>query len=123
MLSPPSLSDQLIARAFHASNGELGILPADAELFLATCATDDIEVLGWELWLVDHRCDPSGSRPVRSIGSWCGLIPTLHGPLPAVVGGSGHRKQTSLEIAALKLPELIDGNWLPFARYNFTLDG
>jgi hypothetical protein len=54
MMFPPSLPDYVKARAFRATNGELGIMPGDAGAFLDACRSDGVEVLGWELWIVDH---------------------------------------------------------------------
>jgi len=54
MMYPPSLPTAVKERAFVAANGELGVLPADAEAFLTACRRDGVAVLGWELWLADR---------------------------------------------------------------------
>ena len=123
MLFPPSLSNEVLARAFRAPNGELGILPNDTDSFLTACKVDRVEVFGWEMWLVDHRYDFKRDEPRRSPGQWCGLIPTREHAEPAVVGGSSDSNLTRNEIAALKLEELIEPQWLPHVRFNFTLNG
>lgn len=119
---PPSLPDDVLARAFRASNGELGVLPSDADRFLTACETDQIEVLGWELWLVDHVPEPQSGELVTSPGRWSGLIPMLDTTRPAVFEGSGNAKKSREEIAALKLSDSVDLRWLPYIRCNFTLD-
>ena len=78
MLFPPSLSADLLARSFRATNGELGVLRIDATAFLDACDADDVAVLGWELWLVDHGWDRSG-QPCLAPGYWIGVIPTRDG--------------------------------------------
>ena len=63
MLFPPSLSDNVLARAFRASNGEFGILPNDTDSFLTACEVYRVEVFGWELWLVDYNYDFEHGEP------------------------------------------------------------
>jgi hypothetical protein len=123
MMFPPSLHVDVLARAFRASNGELGIVPIDADPFLRACEADRVGVLGWELWLIDHCYDLESGKPRLSPGHWCGLIPTVEDGPCAVVGGQGEGRTTKDEIAALKLDELVDAQWLSYVRYNFTLDG
>lgn len=118
MLFPPSLSQAVLSRTFHAKNGELGLLLADAEDFLAACDKDAVEVLGWELWLVDHMWNETGMQ-IPAPGLWCGGIPTIEGQ--AFFGGSGGSNCCRREIANLKLPETIDDQWIPYVRINFTL--
>ena len=118
---PPSLPADVLTRAFRSTNGELGILPADTDQFLTACEVDYVEVLGWEL--VDHFGELPSGEPVRSMGAWYGLIPTLEGNPPAVIGGHGDSQVTRQEIGALKLVSLVDPRWHPYLRYNFTLDG
>jgi hypothetical protein len=119
---PPSLSPDIISRAFRAVNGEFGVLPADVMAFLDACQAKGIRVLGWELWLVDHKFDAGAERPVRSSGSWCGLIPLRGETLPAVIAGSGDLATTRKQIAALDLDGMIDPLWRAAIRINITLD-
>jgi hypothetical protein len=121
MLFPSSLPQAVISRAFHASNGELGILPTDAPAFLDACEADFAEVLGWELWLVDHECDPASNKPRQAPGRWCGLIPLRGEPLPSVVHGDGDLAITRAELAKLDLKALTDPRWADYVRVNFTL--
>lgn len=123
MLSPPSLPFEVLVRAFRAPNGELGVLPTDVGAFLEACETDEIDVLGWELWLVDHAFDPAQHAPRPAPGQWCGAILTLESPLPTVLGGAGEADAVRQQIATMLLPELVETKWLPYLRYNFKLDG
>lgn len=122
MLFPPSLSAEVLERSFRSGNEELGILPTDTEAFLAACEADQIEVLGWDLWLVDHGFDPESGGPKQADGLWCGLIPTLEYDLPAVIAGEGDARLTRTDIAALNLSAVVKPQWLRYARFNFTLD-
>ncbi|MDF1633952.1 hypothetical protein [Mycoplana sp. MJR14] len=119
MLFPPSLSADLLARSFRATNGELGVLLIDATAFLDACDADDVAVLGWELWLVDHGWDRSG-QPCLAPGYWIGVIPTRDGS-GSVIGGSGNSDCTRNDVATLDLQAIIEDRWLPFVRINFTL--
>ena len=121
MLFPPSLPQAVISRAFHASNGELGILPGDTSAFLDACQADCVAVLGWELWLIDHDWNTVTNTPGRAPGSWCGLIPICGEPLPAVVHGEGDLAVTRADLAKLDLNALIDPQWADYVRVNFTL--
>ena len=118
---PPSLSDDVKARAFRAGNGELGILPADAPIFLAACRSDGVEVLGWELWVVGHSWDFDSNLPVPAEGLWCGGIPVNDGDVPAVIGGEGDADETERQLAATDLESEVQAAWLPHVRVNFTL--
>ena len=71
MMFPPSLPEDLHARAYHAFNGELGVRPDDVTSFLQICNQDDVEVLGWELWVVDHAMSAEMNEPVPAPGLWC----------------------------------------------------
>ena len=110
MSVPPSLPRALEKRSFRSKSGELGILPADCQKFLKACERDGIRVLGWELWIVDHRWDFKANRPVTSPGDWCGGIPTKDGM--SVMSGTG------------KLPQVDDiaKKYASYLRFNFTLD-
>lgn len=121
MLFPPSLSAEVLERSFRSGSGELGVLPTDTEAFLGACEADQIEVLGWELWLVDHRFDFESGGPKQADGFWCGLVPTLEGDLPAVIAGEGDARQTRTDIAALNLSAVVKHQWLRYARFNFTI--
>jgi hypothetical protein len=120
---PPSLAADVKARAFVASNGELGILPDDAQTFLRACEADSINLLGWEMWLVEHMFVAHPQAPVLSRGNWCGLIPLRGSSMLSVVGGSGNRTQTEREVSGLVLDEMVAQPWLVFIRLNFTLAG
>ncbi len=119
---PPSLPQPVISRAFHADNGELGIAPADATAFLDACEADLAEVLGWELWLVDHVWSASRNESTKAPGYWCGLIPVRGSSLPNVVHGDGDRDLTRKELADLDLNALVEPRWSEYLRINFTLD-
>jgi len=120
---PPSLPHDVKARAFRASNGELGILPADAAVFLAACRSDDVEVLGWELWVANHGWDFENNVPVPAQGVWCGGIPVNDADVPAVIGGEGDADEIERQLAATDLDKEVQAAWLPHVRVNFTLDG
>ena len=122
MMYPPSLPDDVKARAFRAGNGELGILPADAPAFLAACRTDDVEVLGWELWVVDHDWGFETNSPVAARGSWCGGIPVQGSDVLAVWGGEGDVDEAERQLAAIDLGAEVQRAWLPQVRVNFTLN-
>jgi hypothetical protein len=119
MLFPPSLPQAVQLRAFRAANGELGILPSDAMAFLDSCQADRIEVLGWDLWLVNYRSQPSGEL-MPAPGSWSGLIPVEGERVPCVFAASGDLSQTRREIGELKF-DGIERRWLDHLRINFTL--
>lgn len=119
---PLALAPEIIARAFRDVNGEFGVLPADALAFLDVCQAKGIAVLGWELWIVDHRFDAVAKEPIRSPGSWCGLIPLSGETLPAVIAGSGDLAATRARIAALDLDRMIDQPWRAAVRIHITFD-
>jgi hypothetical protein len=110
MSIPPSLPRAVQKRSFHAGNGRLGILPADAPAFIKACGKDGIRILGWELWIVDHRWDFKKNKPVSSPGDWCGGIPTREGM--SVMSGTG------------KLPETdaLARKYSDYLRFNFTIE-
>jgi hypothetical protein len=120
---PPSLPEDVKARAFRAANGELGVLSDDAPSFLAACRSDGVDVLGWELWVVDHGWASDFSSPVPSKGVWCGGIPLVGHDVPAVWGGEGNADETERQLASLDLAAEVEPAWLPHVRVNFTLDG
>ena len=120
MLYPPSLSQEVRERSFVATNGELGILPSDAEEFLVACRTDAAKVLGWELWVIDHIWG-EGNTPVPVVGLWCGGIPLQNEILPAVCGDSGNADETERQLAAFDMSAKIRRDWLKHIRVNFTL--
>jgi hypothetical protein len=118
----PSLAPEIMARAFRTANGEFGVLPADAMAFLDACEVKGIRVLGWELWLADHKFYAGAERPIRAAGSWCGLIPLRGEARPAVIAGSGDLATTRRQIAALDLDGMIEPPWRAAIRINITLD-
>jgi hypothetical protein len=111
MSYPPSLPRALQKRSFHARNGELGILPSDTSAFLKACTNDGVRVLGWELWIVDHRWDFKTNKPVSSPGDWCGGIPTKDGM--SVVSGTAKKLPTTDDVAR---------KYSDYLRVNFTID-
>ena len=120
MMYPPSLLPDAKARAFVATNGELGVVPTDARTFLQSCRADSVEVLGWELWLVNHQWGPDNA-PVASVGLWCGGIPVCGEVTLAFVGGSGDVDETERQLAALDIDTEVQPECLPHIRINFTL--
>ncbi len=122
VMYPPSLPDHIKARAFRAGNGELGILPADAPSFLAACRSDDVKVLGWELWVVDHQCDFDKNSVVPASGWWCGLIPVQSDVELTVIAGDGGVDEAEEQLASVDLNAEIQPALLPYIRVNFTLD-
>lgn len=118
---PPSLSPEVKARAFVATNGELGLLPSDTQSFLDACRADSVEVLGWELWVVNHAWGENNA-PIAAAGLSCGGIPLRSETVPAVVGGSGDVGETEQQVAAFDIDAEVLPLWLPHVRVNFTLD-
>lgn len=121
MMYPPSLSEVVKRRAFRAGNGELGILPADAPAFLVACRSDDVKLLGWELWVVDHDCDFDAETVLPAPGWWCGLIPVQSDVEPTVIAGDGGVDEAEEQLRALDLPAEIQPAFLTFIRVNFTI--
>jgi hypothetical protein len=121
MLWPPSLDSVVRSRAFHATNGELGVLPEDAASFLAACRKDRVEVLGWELWVVDHAWGQHFNGPVPAPGLWCGGIPVKGHNITAVYGFDGDADEAERQLASHALSSEVLPEWLPHVRVNFTL--
>ena len=119
---PPSLPEDVKARAFRASNGELGIVPSDTGAFLAACRSDAVEVSGWELWVIDHSWDFDTNSLIPAAGVWWGLIPVKDGDGPAVIGGEGDVDETERQLASTDLSAEVQAAWLPHVRINFALD-
>jgi hypothetical protein len=122
MMSPPSLPKIVKDRAFRAHNGELGVLLADTRVFLDACRSDRVRVLGWELWVVNHRWDSETNRPVPEPGSWGGGIPVVDHEGPAVIGGDGDVDETGRQIASIDFKKEVRSDWLSHVRVNFALD-
>jgi hypothetical protein len=101
-------------------NGELGLLYADAPDFLEACRSSGVEVLGWELWIVNHAWGHANA-PVPASGSWCGGIPIVGEALPAVVAGDGNADDAEIQLAAFDPAVKVRPEWVPFIRVNFTL--
>lgn len=110
MMSPPSLPVAVLQRAFTATNGELGFLLSDASAFLSACRTDNVGVLGWDLWLIDPL-----SR------HWTGLLPMVGSAVPGVFAFEGDASTSEKQLADLDLSE-IEPSVMPCIRVNFTLD-
>ena len=121
MMFPPSLPEDVRARAFRAHNGELGILPADVGAFLSACRTDKAQVLGWEVWIADHGWDADTNWPVPALGSWSGGIPVTDNDLPAVITGTGDVDETERQIALIDFDTDVRSEWRSYVRVNFTL--
>lgn len=121
MMYPPSLPEEVKKRAFLAPNGELGLLPSDARSFLNACKRDQVEVLGWELWIADHEWDFDTNYPTPARGVWCGGIPIQGQSLPAVVHGEGDAEESAKQLAVLDFDAEIQPTWQPQVRVNFTL--
>jgi hypothetical protein len=121
MMYPPSLPEDVKARAFRAGNGELGIAPTDASAFLAACRTDGVKVLGWELWVVDHDWDFDTNTVVPAAGWWCGGIPVRADDEPTIIAGDGDADEAERQLASVDLDAEIEPAFLPFIRVNFAL--
>jgi hypothetical protein len=136
MLAPPSLPAAVLARAFRAPNGELGIRREDVEPFLTACAFDSVAVLGCEAWLIDHRAHFSGD-PIPFPGQWCGVMPVNGSDIPAVFTSTvsdSKVHESWAEFVARSIVEVraaalsFDPNnelapkWRPYFRLNFALD-
>lgn len=117
MRYPPSLSLDVIDRAFRAHNGELGLVRDDALAYLTACAADGIEVLGWELWLVDHVWGFGGAAADPCPGAWTGAIPRLGSDDTAIIGGTGDLETTRREITEFDLETTVSPAALPFIRF------
>ncbi|WP_312165822.1 hypothetical protein [Phenylobacterium sp.] len=120
MMHPPSLPDEVKARAFLATNGELGICLADVRSFLNACRADRVEVFGWELWVVNHTWGAEND-PIPAGGLWCGGIPLRDQAIPAVVGGSGDLAETERQLASFSVTDEVQRDWISHVRVNFTL--
>jgi hypothetical protein len=136
MLAPPSLSIEILQRAFRAPNGELGVQLADATEFLAACARDHVAVLGWEAWLIDYAFDPDHNGPTPRLGQWCGLIPLASHESSGVFGGNTGKKrpgeswatfvdrtlgETRDQLNRFEAGTDVDPAWQAYLRANFTL--
>lgn len=123
MMFPPSLDHTIRARAFLAANGELGIHPKDVASFLAACRVDCAEVLGWELWVIDHTWGDhiNINGPVSAPGAWCGGIPVKGNTLPVVFSFGGDVDEAERQFASVDLQAEVLPDWLPHVRVNFTL--
>jgi hypothetical protein len=113
---PFSLPQHVKVRAFRSGNGELGILPADVPVFLKACRQDEVEVVGWELWIVDHQWDFEAGLPVPLRGVWMGGIPMRGQSSPAIVQG-----ETLEQLAEIDIQAEVEPAWQPHTRVNFTL--
>ena len=121
MLYPPSLPQAVLSRSFRSANNELGILPSDVGAFLDACQSDAVNVLGWELWLVNHHWDAASDEPTALAGRWCGLIPVRGQTIPSVFSFEGDLKTTREQLAGLDLDKLVEPRWLNCLRVNLTI--
>lgn len=122
MFHPPNLAETVKARAFRATNGELGIVPSDVGVFLNACRACGVEVLGWELWIVDHAWG-SDDAPVTAPGLWCGSLPLRGATAPSIIGGEGDADEAQRQILSADIEGNVQPDWLPYVRINFTLTG
>ena len=120
MFHPPSLPEAVLERSFRARNGELGLTRDDALAFLSACVADGIEVLGWEMWVIDHVWGFGGEPPAPVPGKWTGSIPT-RSHQSTIQGGTGDYETTRSEIASFPLEEEIAPEFLEFIRFNITV--
>ena len=84
--------------------------------FPEACRKDDIAVLGWEVWIINHR-----ELGHFSPGSWTGLIPLTDGSTAVIGGDAGAddvQKQCALFLPASKVAPF----WMPHLRVNVTID-
>lgn len=122
MMFPPSLSEDVKSRAFRAHNGELGVLRTDVGVFLSACRADRVEVLGWEVWVIDHGWDADTNWPVKAPGSWSGGVPVTDSELPAVIADGGDADETERQIALIDFDQVVRSEWRSYVRVNFTLE-
>ena len=97
------------------------MLPDDVAFFLAACREDRVDLLGWELWVVDHASGERFNGPVAAPGLWCGGVPVRGQDIPAVYGFEGDADQVERQLATLNLAAEVLPEWLPHVRVNFTL--
>lgn len=105
-----------MARSFFARNGELGIHLSDVIAFLDACRKDGIDVLGWEVWIINYR-----ELGQFSPGSWTGLIPTPDDST-AVIDGDGDADQVQQQFLLFQPVIDVAPVWLPHLRVNITID-
>jgi hypothetical protein len=122
MLFPPSLPAPVLSRAFRAGNGELGLQLADASAFLEACVADQVEVLGWELWVVDHALSTKNNTLGAAPGCWSGLIPMMDSPVLNVIHGDGSLAEVRAQLQEVQkdLNQIVP-EWFPWVRINFTI--
>ncbi len=132
---PNSLHEDLLARSFFASNGEIGVLLEDTDVFLSICLRENVAVLGWEVWLSDFTASTDG-MPIPAKGRWHGLVPSRNGGTSMVIGGeTSNRLQfqtwndfvthsvalTVDQLSATDFANDIDPQYLKSLRINFAL--
>jgi len=115
-----SETQALIARCFHARNGELGVRIEDVDAFLDLCTAKGYTVSGWETWIIDHHWDAS-PLPAPEPGQWCGLIPVNGSEVLHVIHGSGDIEQCRDQVHTTDFATMIPAQWLPLLRINFTV--
>jgi hypothetical protein len=87
----------------------------------AFALTEPLEVLGWELWVVDHAWGKHFNGPVPAPGLWCGGVPVKGHDIPVVYGVDGDADEAERQLANLDLSSEVLLEWLPHVRVNFTL--
>ena len=132
---PKDLDPRILENSFRAPNGELGIRATDVQAFLNACQQSRCAILGWEMWIVDHRMDPNG-EPLSRPGFWCGGIPQKDSAVPAVMGGETSDRKTSetwedyvdgtirdtwSQIEEDIADDRVDPRYVPFLRFNLIV--
>jgi hypothetical protein len=117
---PRSLDRLILERSWLAGSGELGILPDDVNGYLDACEFDEISVLGWEMWLIEHQWDGDGGAEIVR-GMWTGLVPHVQGGT-CCWQGSADAPTTRAQIAKLEWRNAVPTQLHPWVRFNFTLD-
>ncbi len=96
-------------------------MPDDVTSFLAACRKDRVEVLGWELWIVDHAWGADFNGPLSTPGLWCGGIPVNGHAIPAVFAFDVDADEAERQLASLELAREVQPDWLLHVRVNFTM--
>lgn len=91
-------------------------------IFLAACRKDRVQLLGWELWVVDHVWSQQLNGRVPAPKLRCGGIPVQGHNSTAVYECDGDADEAERQLASLDLSSEVLPEWLPHVRINFTLD-
>ena len=119
------LSEQLLSRAFRASNGELAWKKEDLVDVLDAYVALGLPVEAYEVWLVNEK------------GQWTGILPTTDSVGSAVCVFDVEKKKanesdkdfvtrTKKEIldsvARVKIEDSLKPEYIPFIRYNLYVE-